>query len=100
MPFALVLVAVQPPLDVMALVEKCVIRCGMTHKEAAWYCGMDASQWSRAIRGEPGYDIGLRRLACMPMKFHLKFLPKLLQSVMEAHFEKATIEKVATQRAA
>jgi hypothetical protein len=70
----------QAPFDLEGAINMATSRCGMTNKEMAAHQGLDASQWSKAVRGVEGH-VSLGRLLQAPPAFWLEFLP-----LVAAHF--------------
>jgi hypothetical protein len=59
-------------------VEKALIACGMTAKEAAHIQGMDASQFGKALRGESQRHFSLNRLARLGPLFMVHLTANLM----------------------
>jgi hypothetical protein len=66
--------------DLEGAINLAMSRSGVVHKEMAACQGIDASQWSKAVRGQEGH-ISLGRLLHAPHAFWDEFLPLLC-----AHF--------------
>jgi hypothetical protein len=67
-------VARPAPFDLEGAINLATSRAGLTNKELAAHQGIDASQWSKAVRGVEGH-VSLGRLLQAPPAFWLEFLP-------------------------
>jgi hypothetical protein len=66
-------------LDVATAVSLALARAGLSHKEACFLMGVDASNWSKQLRGDG--HVSLQRLAQLPPKFWREFVPLLAEAV-------------------
>lgn len=85
-------------INFVAIFDAALLDVGLERKAAAALMAMDESQLSKALRGVPSHDIGLRKLMRLPPTFHAVFLLDLLKASFVAWGKRTWTQIHRTER--
>lgn len=83
--------------DIESIFDTACLQTGLTRKSAAALMRMDESQLSKALRGVPSHDIGLRKVMRLPPTFHAVFMCDLIKASFTA-WSKRTWSQIVARR--